>query len=120
MPTSTTRSEYRRQDRRDGRAALDTLIARARDGTSGAIVLRGQAGVGKTAQLEDLSARAPGCRIIRVSGEMELVFAGLHQLCAPLLSRLDRLPAPQRDALCTAFGLRSGDPPIDSWSGSPS
>jgi DNA-binding CsgD family transcriptional regulator len=114
MVTSTIRSEQRLQDRREERAALDALLSRARDGTSGAIVLRGQPGVGKTALLDDLLARAAGCRVIHASGvesEMELAFAGLHQLCAPLLSRLDHLPAPQRDALGTAFGLVSGEPP---------
>jgi DNA-binding CsgD family transcriptional regulator len=114
MVTSTVRSEHRLQDRREERAALDALLSRARDGTSGAIVLRGESGVGKTALLDDLLARAAGCRVFRASGvesEMELAFAGLHQLCAPLLSGLDRLPAPQRDALGTAFGLHSGDPP---------
>jgi AAA ATPase-like protein len=114
LPTSAERSEHRLQDRRDERAALDALISRARDGTSGAIVLRGQPGVGKTALLEDLLACAAGCRVVCASGvesEMELAFAALHQLCAPLLDRLDRLPPPQRDALGTAFGLRSGDPP---------
>ena len=114
MATSTVRSESRLQDRRDERAVLDALISRARDGTSSAIVLRGESGVGKTALLDDLLARAAGCRVVHASGvesEMELAFAGLHQLCAPLLSRLDRLPAPQRDALGTAFGLHPGDPP---------
>ena len=114
MVTSTIRSEKRLQDRREERAALGALLSRARDGTSGAIVLRGQAGVGKTALLDDLLARAAGSRVIHASGvesEMELAFAGLHQLCAPLLGRLDHLPAPQRDALGTAFGLVSGEPP---------
>jgi hypothetical protein len=114
MVTSTIRSEQRLQDRREERAALDALLSRARDGTSGAIVLRGQPGVGKTALLDDLLARTAGCRVIHASGvesEMELAFAGLHQLCAPLLSRLDHLPAPQRDALGTAFGLVAGEPP---------
>jgi DNA-binding CsgD family transcriptional regulator len=114
MVTSTVRSEHRLQDRREERAALDALLLRARDGTSGAIVLRGQSGVGKTALLDELLARAAGFRVVRASGvesEMELAFAGLHQLCTPLLSRLDRLPAPQRDALGTAFGLHAGDPP---------
>ena len=114
MVTSTVRSDHPLQDRREERAALDALLLRARDGTSGAIVLRGQSGVGKTALLDELLARAAGCRVVRASGvesEMELAFAGLHQLCTPLLSRLDRLPAPQRDALGTAFGIHSGDPP---------
>ncbi|HEY6666726.1 MAG TPA: AAA family ATPase, partial [Propionibacteriaceae bacterium] len=114
MVTSTVRSDHPLQDRREERAALDALLLRARDGTSGAIVLRGQSGVGKTALLDELMARAASCRVVRASGvesEMELAFAGLHQLCAPLLSGLDRLPAPQRDALGTAFGIHSGDPP---------
>jgi DNA-binding CsgD family transcriptional regulator len=102
------------QDRRAEREALDRLVADARAGTSGVIVLWGDAGVGKTALLDHLVKRATHCRIIRAAGiesEMELAYAGLHQLCAPLLDRLDRLPAPQRDALGTAFGLRAGDPP---------
>jgi hypothetical protein len=114
MPTSTPRSEHRLQDRREERAALDALILRARNGMSGAIVLLGQPGVGKSALIEDLLTRAAGCRVIRASGvesEMELAFAGLHQLCGPLLGRFDRLPTPQSDALGTAFGLRAGDPP---------
>ncbi len=77
-------------------------------------MLRGEAGVGKTALLEYLVERAAGCRVARAAGvqsEMELPFAGLHQLCAPMLDRLERLPGPQRDALGTAYGLRAGDPP---------
>jgi DNA-binding CsgD family transcriptional regulator len=107
-------TRLRLQDRRSERAALDALIEHVHEGTSGAIVLRGQPGVGKTALLDEVLARAAGCRVIRISGvesEMELAFAGLHQLCAPLIGRLDRLPGPQRDALGVAFGLRSGDPP---------
>ena len=72
------------------------------------LVLRGEAGVGKTALLEYLVANASGCRIARAAGvesEMELAFAGVHQLCAPMLSHLEQLPGPQRDALGTAFGL---------------
>ena len=64
--------------------------------------------------LEYVAERAAGCRIVHAIGveaEMELAFAGLHQLCAPLLDRLERLPAPQRDALATAFGLRAGEAP---------
>jgi DNA-binding CsgD family transcriptional regulator len=78
------------------------------------LVLRGEAGIGKTALLEYLASCASECRIARAAGvesEMELAFAGLHQLCAPFLDRLDRLPAPQRDALETAFGLRDGNAP---------
>ena len=78
------------------------------------MVLRGEAGVGKTALLGYLAVSASGCRIARSAGvesEMELPFAGLHQLCAPMLPHLARLPGPQRDALGTAFGLRTGAAP---------
>ena len=73
----------------------------------------GEPGVGKTALLEYLAGQASGCRVERAVGvqsEMELAFAGLHQLCASMLDRLERLPVPQRDALRTAFGL-------ESWAG---
>jgi DNA-binding CsgD family transcriptional regulator/tetratricopeptide (TPR) repeat protein len=102
------------QDRRAERDVLDQLVAGARSGTSGTIVLSGAAGIGKTALLQHLAKHATGCRIVQVAGiesEMELAFAGLHQLCSPLLHRLDRLSAPQADALSTAFGLRAGHPP---------
>ena len=77
------------------------------------LVLRGEPGIGKTALLEYVAERASGWRIVRVAGvdsEMELAFAGLHQLCAPMLDGLDRLPGPQRDALRVAFGLQDGAP----------
>src|SRR5215472_7179459 len=95
-------------------AALDQLVASVRAGASRALVLRGEAGAGKSALLEYLVAHAPGCRIARAAGvesEMELAYAGLQQLCAPFADRLARLPAPQRHALGTAFGLRDGDAP---------
>src|SRR3954468_17143907 len=94
--------------------ALDRLVATVRSGQSAVLVVRGEAGVGKSALLTHLIERASGFRIARAAGaesEMELAFAGLHQLCGPMLDRLDRLPAPQRDALATAFGLSAGDPP---------
>ena len=78
------------------------------------LVIRGEAGVGKTALLGYLRAQASGCRVIQAIGvesEMELPFAGLHQLCAPMLDLLERLPVPQRNALATAFGQSDGDPP---------
>jgi len=78
------------------------------------LVLRGEAGIGKTALLEYTAERASGCRIARAAGvesEMELPFAGLHQLCAPMLDGLDRLPGPQQDALRVAFGLQGGATP---------
>ncbi len=89
-------------------------MASARAGQSQVLVLRGEAGVGKTALLEYLASRAAGCRIARAAGvesEMELAFAGLHQLASPFLDHVDRLPGPQRNALCTAFGLQEGNPP---------
>src|ERR687896_347020 len=93
---------------------LDRLVAGVRAGQSRVLVLRGEAGVGKTALLDQLSAMASGFRIARAAGvesEMELPFAGLHALCAPMLDRLRRLPGPQRDALSTALGLEAGPPP---------
>src|SRR5947209_8011624 len=100
--------------RRNECGLLDRQLQRLRTGDSSVLVLRGEAGVGKTALLQYVAERASGCRILRVTGveaEMELAFAGLHQLCAPMLDGLDRLPGPQRDALRVAFGLNGGDPP---------
>jgi DNA-binding CsgD family transcriptional regulator len=100
--------------RRDECRALDRLVADVREGQSRALVLRGEAGVGKSALLEYVVHRAEGCGIARAVGvesEVELAFAGLHQLCAPFVDRIDRMPAPQRDALGTAFGLRGGPVP---------
>ncbi|CCH87846.1 HTH-type transcriptional regulator [Modestobacter italicus] len=94
--------------------ALQELLAAARSGRSQVLVLRGEPGIGKTALLDFLVERAAGFRVTRAAGvesEMELPFAGLHQLCAPLLDRLGALPAPQQQALGTAFGLRPGPPP---------
>jgi DNA-binding CsgD family transcriptional regulator len=94
--------------------ALDRLVAEVRAGHSRVLVLRGEAGVGKTALLDHLVASASDCRCARAAGvesEMELAFAGLHQLCAPFLDRVDALPEPQRDALSSAFGLRGGQAP---------
>ncbi|TCN41858.1 putative ATPase [Kribbella orskensis] len=96
-------------------ATLDALVAGVRAGASQVLVLRGEAGVGKTALLDYLaSGLGPSCRLARAAGvesEMELPFSGLHQLCAPMLDHLDRLPGPQRDALATAFGMHTGQPP---------
>ena len=100
--------------RRDECAALDRLLADARSGRCQVLVLRGEAGIGKSALVEHLVESAAGCRIARVAGvesQMELAFAGLHQLCAPMLAHLDRLPGPQRDALAVAFGLSTGSAP---------
>jgi DNA-binding CsgD family transcriptional regulator len=93
---------------------LSSLVAAAKAGRSQVLVLRGEAGIGKSALLEFLVDRAPGCRVARAAGvesEMELTFAGLHQLCGRYLNRLGKLPAPQRNALSTTFGLRSGPAP---------
>jgi DNA-binding CsgD family transcriptional regulator len=95
-------------------AVLDRLVTAALDGRSGVLVLSGEPGVGKTALLNYVAERASGCRVLRTAGveaENELAFAGLHQLCVPLLGRLDRLPSPQAAALATAFALDIGDPP---------
>src|SRR3954447_25108298 len=101
-------------DRVIERDALEHLVAGVRAGQSRVLVLRGEAGVGKTALLGHLTAAANECRIARAAGvesEMELPFAGLQALCAPMLGRLGHLPEPQRDALSTAFGLSAGPPP---------
>ncbi|MFR9788396.1 helix-turn-helix transcriptional regulator [Streptomyces sp. MB22_4] len=101
-------------DRGTERAALDGLLGRAREGLSGVVVLRGDAGIGKTALLEYAAVRASGFRVSQVAGvevEQELGFAALHRLLLPFLSRRGRLPAPQRDALETAFGMSEAPPP---------
>ena len=102
------------QGRRNERDVLDGQLQRVRAGESSVLVVRGEAGVGKTSLLEYVADRASGCRTLRVAGvesEMELAFAGLHQLCAPMLDRLDGLPGPQQDALRVAFGLQDGAAP---------
>ncbi|HET6937750.1 MAG TPA: AAA family ATPase, partial [Nocardioides sp.] len=100
--------------RRSECAALDELVTSVRAGSSRVLVLRGEAGIGKSALLDYLDQQASRCHVIRISGvesEMELAYAGLHQLCAPLADRIEGLPGPQRDALGTALGLRDGDAP---------
>ncbi len=100
--------------RRSECEALDRQLQRVAVGQSSVQVLRGEAGVGKTALLEFVAERAAGCRIVRVVGvqsEMELAYAGLHQLCAAMLDRVAGLPGPQRDALRVAFGLQDDGPP---------
>ena len=94
--------------------ALDRLVEDVGAGESRALVVRGEPGVGKTALLEYLVEQAPEFRVVRAAGvqsEMELAFAGLHQLLAPMLDRLEGLPAPQSEALRTVFGLSSGRAP---------
>jgi len=100
--------------RRDERESLDRLLDGARSGRSGVLVLRGEAGVGKTALLEYVSERASGCELARTTGvqaDMELPFAALQQMFASMLGPLERLPDPQREALAVAFGLRTGPAP---------
>jgi hypothetical protein len=96
------------------RAALDRFVAGVRAGEGRALVVQGEPGMGKTVLLDYLAGRAGGCRVARAAGvqsEMELAFAGLHQLCAPLLDHVGRLPDPQQEALRTVFGLNAGPPP---------
>jgi DNA-binding CsgD family transcriptional regulator len=100
--------------RRSEREALERLLEAVRGGQSRVLVVSGEAGVGKTALVESAISSASGFRIARAVGvesEMELAFAALQQLCAPMLDRLDRLPSPQQQALGVAFGLRAGDAP---------
>jgi DNA-binding CsgD family transcriptional regulator len=100
--------------RRRERKALDQLVASVRARQSRVLVLRGDSGVGKSALLEHLVSMASGCRVARAASdesERELAYAGLHQLCVPMLDLRERLPAPQRDALAVAFGLHAGPAP---------
>ena len=107
--------------RRDECAALDRLVADVLAGATRVLVVRGEAGVGKSALLGYLSGRIAGeagrgggwriASAVGVESEMELAYSGLHQLCAPLLDHLDELPVPQRDALATVFGLSAGPAP---------
>ena len=96
------------------REALDGLLARARGGESDVLVIRGEAGIGKTALLRYAARQASGFRVVElraVEAEMELPFAGIHQLCGTMLDRLDTLPSPQRAALSVALGLAAGGVP---------
>jgi DNA-binding CsgD family transcriptional regulator len=101
-------------DRRDECQLLDQLVADVRAGESRALVVRGDAGIGKTALLEYVLGRAAGGRVVRAAGiqsEMELAFAALHQVCTPMLDRVPGLPDPQQEALRAAFGLSAGRAP---------
>jgi hypothetical protein len=101
-------------DRREDREAIAGLLDAARYGMSRTLVLRGEAGIGKTVLLEYAIESASDFRTARVVGvesEMELGFAGLHQLLAPFLGAIDQLPDPQRAALQSAFGLVAGRAP---------
>jgi DNA-binding CsgD family transcriptional regulator len=109
-PSSGPRFINRESEKR----ALEALLDDVRHGLSGTLVLRGEAGIGKTALLEGAISSAADFRVVRALGvesEMELPFAGLHQLVAPFLRRIDGLPAPQHDALASAFGFVAGASP---------
>jgi predicted ATPase len=96
------------------RTGLDQLLSAIRRGESRTLMLRGEAGIGKTALLDYLVASASGTTVVRAAGvesEMELAYASLHQLCEPLFDRLDRLPSPQRQGLEVVFGLSDGEAP---------
>src|SRR5438874_5056496 len=102
------------RDRDLERTALDRLLDGVRVGEGRVLVIRGEAGVGKSALLDYLTERASDCRVAQAAGseyEAELAYAGLHQLCAAMLELRERLPAPQREALETAFGLAVNPPP---------
>src|SRR5580692_3916537 len=122
MPPKPTHSASRGRamrlvDRDAERSELDFLLRALRRGESGSLVIRGEAGMGKTALLEYLTQRAADCRVISVTAvqwEVELAFAALHQLCAPILDGLEMLPAPQRKALQITLGLHD-DPVPDRF-----
>jgi hypothetical protein len=100
--------------RRSECAALDRLLAEVLEGQSRVLVIRGEAGIGKSALLQYLSDRLDGWRVARavaVETELEFPYSGLHQICATMLGGLERLPKPQREALSTVFGLTSGPVP---------
>src|SRR3954468_24677844 len=95
-------------------ALLDDLVSAVGRGEGRSLVLRGEAGIGKTALLDHLVASASELTVVRAAGvesDMELAYAGLHQLCGPLLDRLESLPGPQREAMEIVFGLRAGGVP---------
>jgi predicted ATPase len=96
------------------RQVLDDLLDRVRGGESAVLVIRGEAGIGKTELMRYCARQASGCRLVQIAGvesEMELPFAALHQLCAPMLGGLTALPEPQEHALRVAFGLATGPAP---------
>jgi hypothetical protein len=96
------------------RDLLDGLLARVRAGASEALVIRGEAGIGKTALLRYTARQAAGFQVAQLTGvqaEMELPFAGVHQMCTAIPDRIEALPAPQKEALTTALGLVGGKVP---------
>jgi hypothetical protein len=93
---------------------IDSLLEEARRGHSSVLVVRGEPGIGKTALLEHAVATPSGYQVARATGvesEMELAFARLHQLCGPMLDRMELLPGPQCEAMRSVFGLATGRPP---------
>src|ERR1700730_18140395 len=112
VPAGQARARLR--GRRREQEQLGQLVTGIRSGRSGVLVVRGEAGIGKTALLEYLIEQATGCIVARATGaqaDMELPFAGLQQLLGSMLGALERLPDPQRDAVEVAFALRSGPAP---------
>src|ERR1700740_2647496 len=108
------RPRERLRGRSRERERLGRLLTGIRSGRSGGLVVRGEAGIGKTALLEQLVGDPAGCIVVRATGvqaDMELPFAGLQQLFGSMLGSLERLPDPQRNAVEAAFGLRSGAVP---------
>jgi AAA ATPase domain len=96
------------------RQAVDALLDRVRGGDSAVLVIRGEAGIGKTSLMRYCARQAAGCQLAQVHGvesEMELPLAALHQLCTPMLTSLDALPKPQQRALRVAFGLAAEPAP---------
>ena len=96
------------------RSVLDAMLDRVREGESAVLVMRGEAGIGKTALMHYCARQASGCRVAQIAGvesEVEMPFAGLHQLCTPMLGDLAALPEPQQHALRVALGLAGGRPP---------
>src|SRR5262245_59540641 len=113
MSSVGSRSGHGLRGRLNECGALDRLLTNVRAGQSQVLVVRGEPGVGKSALLEYVTQSATACRVLLTAGiehEMELAYAGVHQLCTSILNRRDQLPDPQRDALETAFGL-SAKPP---------
>src|ERR1700759_710775 len=112
--SATAEARASLRGRADECARLEVLVGDIRRGDSRSLMLRGEAGIGKTALLEYLVESASDMRVARAVGvesEMELAYASLHQLCAPLLEPLEGLPPPQRDALRVVFGVTAGAPP---------
>jgi DNA-binding CsgD family transcriptional regulator len=114
MSVTSTYATTRLRGRHREFAVLDDLLSKAQAGTSGVLVLSGEPGIGKTALLDYVASRAKSFRVDRicaVQSEMELPFAGLHLLFGSLLDGLEHLPAPQREALEVALGVRDGHAP---------